>query len=1137
MSIRSIACGLLLTVAACGDDSAALPAFTPPEAGAPPAVADAGADTGADAPSSVVATPSFDPAPGTFGTNLTGVTLASATPGAAIFYTIDGTNPHAGSRVYSTPIPIATTTTLRAIATKEGLGQSAVAVGVFTIAIASDTTKPPTFDPPGGDSYPNTQSVTLGSGTEGATICYTTNGSDPAACTDGQCGAGSGTYSAATSLLVGAEGDQIRARACKAGLKDSNVSPSGIYHFKAARAETDRPTQPATVAKGTEAALATVTQGATVRYTVDGEAPPTCVTGTPLFNGGATPPIVKNTVFHTLVCKPGYAPSDRRDFDFRVAAAPPTVTPDDGTKSDDITVTMTPSADADRVCYTLTDDGQPRCVAAAAACASGEVYTAPFSVRKNTTVRAVNCGGRTAPAHDMSAVVSRAFRFQVADVRVSSSAGPNDAIASFQQVSPDGTSLSVSLSSNYPGGTSGHQPTNAKVCYRTDGQAPTCTQTGPDAVACSAGSSVFIGYEGTIPAALVTPFVVKAVACAPDFANSTPRNVLFGDQASRPALTLTPAAGTYENDVTLQMQVAPADATICYRTGAQPMDDPTCSVTTGACGPNTLAYAGPMTIASHGTYVKAIACKVGLAQPSVIAEGAYDFAVATPSMTVADAYADGTRKVFEATPVTFASATNGATFHYEVGFPAPATPTCASPAVGPAYVFSTPGLGDARHVAVIACKPNYQPSAIVSTQTTGDGSPLVNAGLAPPAIGTPGGTFTNTLAVSVRSSSTTAPGARVCYATDGTIPTCAAGSNICDSDTPGSNVQGGVATGVNVPIVTNDFSLLHAITCANGFPPSNPEAVNGPPPSADYALVVSPVEHVPSDAASYAGPVQNVTLRLATAPSPTSAMTICYRRDGGTPAFSATTCAAANAQTTCVPGPAAALGTLNETTTIKYQGCKAGFTPTPVATAAYTIAAYTHAIQIDGVNDFLDVENAIPSTNGAYTSYVSWDAERIYVGLRGPDVNVSDEAGYVHVYLRAAGGAPSTNSPDSLGGGEFGTQTLPASFSHHVFWRTDDGHKGGRYWTGANWGNAPLLSSGVEVIRNGTFVELAIPRGSIATPQGLGGVTQLVLVGGLTRAGVTSAGFPGGGAPFSRYLSANMTSFTAPNAPGNVAVP
>jgi chitobiase/beta-hexosaminidase-like protein len=77
----------------------------------------------------------------------------------------------------------------------------------------------PTFSPVAG-SYSSAQSVTLSTTTSGAIICYTTDGSDPAASTPGTCSAGS-TYSTPISVSVS---ETIKALGTKAAYSNSTIS-------------------------------------------------------------------------------------------------------------------------------------------------------------------------------------------------------------------------------------------------------------------------------------------------------------------------------------------------------------------------------------------------------------------------------------------------------------------------------------------------------------------------------------------------------------------------------------------------------------------------------------------------------------------------------------------------------------------------------------------------------------------------------------------------------------------------------------------------------------------------------------------------------------------------------------------------
>ena len=137
-----------------------------------------------------VANPTFSPAAGTF-TTIQTVTIATTTSGASIRYTIDGTTPSStAGTLYSTPVSIGATTTLKAIGFKSGDTSSAVTSGVFTINLP--TAVAPTFSPVAG-TYTSIQTVTIASTTSGATIHYTTDGTTPSET------AGT-TYSAAISV-------------------------------------------------------------------------------------------------------------------------------------------------------------------------------------------------------------------------------------------------------------------------------------------------------------------------------------------------------------------------------------------------------------------------------------------------------------------------------------------------------------------------------------------------------------------------------------------------------------------------------------------------------------------------------------------------------------------------------------------------------------------------------------------------------------------------------------------------------------------------------------------------------------------------------------------------------------------------
>ncbi len=79
-----------------------------------------------------VEAPTFTPASGTTFTSSQKVTISCATEGAKIYYTTDGTAPTTASTLYEGEFTITATTTVKAIAVKEGMTDSSVATATYT---------------------------------------------------------------------------------------------------------------------------------------------------------------------------------------------------------------------------------------------------------------------------------------------------------------------------------------------------------------------------------------------------------------------------------------------------------------------------------------------------------------------------------------------------------------------------------------------------------------------------------------------------------------------------------------------------------------------------------------------------------------------------------------------------------------------------------------------------------------------------------------------------------------------------------------------------------------------------------------------------------------------------------------------
>lgn len=205
---------------------------------------------------SPVATPAFSVAAGSY-SSAQSVRISSATSGATIRYTTSGSDPTASSTVYSSALQVSVTTTVKAKAFKSGMTDSGVATATYTIL---QPVSAPKVSPIGG-KYAETQLVALTTSTAGATIRYTTNGSEPTGT--------STSYSAPLSIAVTTT---LKARAFKTGMAESSVASASYEIIGRVAKPTLRP------AGGTYTAAQTITMetattGATIRYTTNGAEP------------------------------------------------------------------------------------------------------------------------------------------------------------------------------------------------------------------------------------------------------------------------------------------------------------------------------------------------------------------------------------------------------------------------------------------------------------------------------------------------------------------------------------------------------------------------------------------------------------------------------------------------------------------------------------------------------------------------------------------------------------------------------------------------------------------------------------------------------------------------------------------------
>ena len=174
------------------------------------------------------------------------ITMETATEGASIFYTTNGTDPSAGSNKYSTPLTFSKDIEIRAVAMKDGIEKSPVSVGRVSIktkkvVVEKDKTYASAVTFRADDAGEAGVKITMETATEGAAIFYTTDGTEPSA--------GSNKYSVPLTFSNDVE---IRAVAIKTGIEKSPVSVGkASIKTKTVEVEVDK--------KGDEVAPAKVT--------------------------------------------------------------------------------------------------------------------------------------------------------------------------------------------------------------------------------------------------------------------------------------------------------------------------------------------------------------------------------------------------------------------------------------------------------------------------------------------------------------------------------------------------------------------------------------------------------------------------------------------------------------------------------------------------------------------------------------------------------------------------------------------------------------------------------------------------------------------------------------------------------------
>ena len=222
--------------------------------------------------SSPVATPSISPASGTY-TNPVGIYLSCATLGAQIKYTIDGTDPTTSGTAsyYYGGFYLFNSATVSAVGLAAGYTPSSVAATSFTV-VNTPAAQPTFFTSPVGDVFTNAVWVYVNCSTYGRIITITTDGSLPTT--------NSPQFNGWFQLTNSAT---IQAVGFAPGYTPSPVAVTNLTVVAVATAEVPiiSPASGFSI-NSVQVTLTSVTAGATIFYTTDGSSPST---NSPVYSG------------------------------------------------------------------------------------------------------------------------------------------------------------------------------------------------------------------------------------------------------------------------------------------------------------------------------------------------------------------------------------------------------------------------------------------------------------------------------------------------------------------------------------------------------------------------------------------------------------------------------------------------------------------------------------------------------------------------------------------------------------------------------------------------------------------------------------------------------------------------------------
>ena len=912
--------------------------------------------------------PVISPAGGNFGGTQT-VTITDSTPGAVIYYTLDGSTPTVASPVYSAPFNITATTTVQAMATATGYLESGVSSETYT-----DTTQvlAPSFSP-GSGTFTQAVSVTISDGTTGASIYYTTDGSTPTT--------SSTKY---TGPVLVSTSETLSAIAAETGYTSSPVV-SASY----------------TISSGGTTYINYANNGFTTTNLGLNNGPTVTGGDLELTDGGSaenrsawfTTPVPIGSFITNFTFQQTNATADGMTFTIQGDNIWALGYSGGGLGYQSITNSVAVKFDLYSNAGEGIDSTGMYVGGAAPTVPAVDLTSTGVNLHSGDIMNAQLIYDGSELTLTLTDTVTNATATEVFAVNIPSQVGGTTAYVGFTGATGGFTATQKVLSWNFtsfPTQSTAALPTFSPVAGTyTSAQSVTISDATP-------GTTIYYTTNGTTPTTSSTIYsnpiqvstteTLEAIAVETGYTNSPVATAAYTISSALPAPTFSPAAGTYSSAQSVTISDSTAGTTIYYTTNGT---TPTTSST---------KYTSAVTVSSSET-LEAIAVETGYTN-SPVATAAYTISSALPAPTFSPAA--GTYS--SAQSVTISDSTAGTTIYYTTNG---TTPTTSSTKYTSAVTVSS-----SETLEAIAVETGYTNSPVATAAYTI--SPVLPAPTFSPAAGT----YTSAQTVSI---SDTTSGTTIYYTTNGTTPSTSSTKYTSAVTVSSSETLEAIAvkTGyTNSPVATAAYtisSVLPAPTFSpaagtytsaqtvsisdstsgttiyyttNGTTPTTSstkytsaisvsssetlEAIavktgytNSPVATAAYTI--SPVLPAPtfSPAAGTYTSAQTVSIS-----DTTSGTTIYYTTNGTTPTTSSTKYTSAIS--------------VSSSETLEAIAVKTGYTNSPVATAAYTISPVLPA----------------PTFSPAAGTYTSTQT-----------VSIGDATPGITIYYTTNGTTPTTSSP------------------------------------------------------------------------------------------------------------------------------